>query len=148
MDAAESKDVVGLYDELAAACHASGWQVYRPDHGIVASVQDNSAPLFEQMSHAVEHADLCIVHVGSASPGVGAELTVAYESKRPLIAVRLSSERPSAWVESMLASYPLARVVTGDKPSDCALQVEHVLADPSFAHLVHEAAGEGLDRCV
>jgi hypothetical protein len=142
---AESPEGIALYDGLAAAAEASGWQAYRTYRTTSAPVRDDPVPLVERLRYALDHADVCIFYVGRPSSGVGAELALAYARARPVIAVSLRDDDPSALISSLLGTYSRARVVVGDTPQACAAEVERVLADPTFAEIVREATAESHD---
>jgi nucleoside 2-deoxyribosyltransferase len=141
MQVAEPTKAKELYERLAAAAEDSGWQVYRP-YREVPGATDDAVPLVERVHYAVDYADACVFYVGTPSTGVGAELAFAYARTRPVIAVCLNGDQPSALVTSLLSNYSRARTVTGTDAQECANEVRRVLTDPDFVDIVRQATAE------
>jgi hypothetical protein len=127
---------------VVAACEEGGWPVVSwPREG--TAQQLDSDHLFEDVRHAVEHADCVIALLGQTGESSDAELAIAYSHRRPIIGLRTDGERSSiSGVEAMLARYGRARLVSCDSPDECAGQLRAVLSDPEFGATMSQAIGE------
>jgi nucleoside 2-deoxyribosyltransferase len=136
-----------LHQRVIEACEASGWPAVSwspPAHK--GNVTDSSR-FFEGMSHAVEHADVVVVLVNSPSAMTDAELAFAYRHNRPVVGLRLGSQRTTASaVQAMLQRYGRAHLIDCADIDDCAAGLREALTDPGFAATIREAAGEQLDH--
>jgi hypothetical protein len=118
-------------NSVVAACEEGGWPVVsRPWEG--TAQQLDSDHLFEDVRHAVEHADCVIALLGQTGESSDAELAIAYSHRRPIIACgpmasarrSLGSRRCSramnalAWsLVTALTSAPVSRVPCSQTPS-------------------------------
>jgi hypothetical protein len=127
---------------VVTACEEGGWPVVSwPPEGTAQRADPDH--LFEDVRHAVEHADCVIALLGQAGESADAELAIAYSHRRPIIGLRTDGERSSvSGVQAMLERYERARVVSCSSPDECASQVRAVLSDPGFGATIRQAVGE------
>jgi hypothetical protein len=129
-------------ERIQEACEDSGWPIvdwpaggsgHRPDPG----------RLFEDVRHAVEHADCVIVLLGESSETADAELVLAYSHRRPIIGLRATGQgSPASEAQAMLEDYERARVISWAEPEECVARLREVLADPDFSATIRQAVGE------
>jgi hypothetical protein len=136
------EDPVRLYEQIASECESLGWHVVRPYREVDNVRADAEIPLVERLDQAVEHAAACILYVGRASSGVGAEAAFAYRSRRPILALQLEGDSPSPVLLSLLSSYDRARILTCRSVQDCAERVRETLRTEDFSKLICAAAAE------
>lgn len=127
---------------IVEACEEGGWP-------IVAWPTDDQdrhrdpGRLFEDVRHAVEHADCVVALLGEPGEAADAELILAYSHRRPIIGLRVVREdSPVPWVQSMLEDYERARVISCQDPEECGGQLRAALSDPDFAATIRQAVGE------
>lgn len=142
MRSAERNPAAAFYDRLAEICEETGWHVYRPYRDIIEGAPCDEVALFDRLRHAVRHAQACVVYVGLPSSGVGAELTLAREGGRPIIAVYMDGDEVSPVLRSMLRDYERAVLVRGVDPDDCISSVRQAIRDPAWNRIVRVAASE------
>lgn len=126
---------------VVEACEEGGWPtVAWPEEGFD---HDDPGHLFEDVRHAVEHADSVIALLGETDGIADAELALAYSHRRPIIGLQLTDSRsPASEVQAMLQDYERARVVSCEDPEECAVRLSKVLADPDFGATINQAVGE------
>lgn len=99
--------------------------------------------LFEDLRHAVEHADCVVALLGEPGGPADAELVLAYSHRRPIIGLRMSQgDSPASEVQAMLDHYERARVISCQDPEECGAQLRAVLSDPDFGATIRQAVGE------
>lgn len=130
-----------LRERIAQTCEAGGW----PAIGLPADEDDelrDPGRLFENVSHAVAHADLVVALLGDRGETTDAELALAYSHRRPIVGVRVGPDPSASGIEGMLEGYERARLISCDDAEECATRLRAVLSDPDFGETVRRAAGE------
>jgi nucleoside 2-deoxyribosyltransferase len=129
-------------ESVREVCEEGGWPIVgwpTDDSGR----NTDTGHLFEDVRHAVEHADCVIALLGESGGTADAELALAYSHRRPVIGLRLMPEdSPASAVQAMLGDYERARVVSCQDPEDCGVRVRAVLSDPDFGATIRQAVGE------
>lgn len=132
-----------LLHSVIEACEESGWPAISWSSPVHKGNALDSGHFFEGMSHAVEHADVVVVLMGSSSAMTDAELAFAYQHKRPVVGLCLEEDGAGgSEVRAMLGRYGRARLVECADIDDCAAGLKRALADPKFAETIREAAAE------
>jgi nucleoside 2-deoxyribosyltransferase len=99
--------------------------------------------LFEDVRHAVEHADCVIALLGDLDATADAELALAYSHRRPIIGLRPARKDSTASeVQAMLEGYERARVIACAGSEECGSRLHAVLSDPEFGATIRQAVGE------
>lgn len=128
-------------EHIEEACEEGGWPIVgRP-------AEDSGEPrdpgrLFEDVRHAVEHADCVIALLGELGESADAELVLAYSHRRPIIGLATGQGSPASEVQAMLEDYERARVISCADSKECATRLRGVLADPDFSAIIRQAVGE------
>lgn len=140
---ADPKGGEALHERLAEACEASGWPVVSK-RAAGGERSDDPGRLFEEISHAVEHADCVVALLGGSTDMADAELALAYSHRRPIVGMRVPGEEDhlASRVETMLGGYERARVITCDNVAECGAELATAFDDPEFAATIRRAAGE------
>jgi len=126
---------------IEQACEEGGWPIVRRPAEDSVSHRDPGR-LFEDVRHAVEHADCVIALLGEPGDSTDAELVLAYSHRRPIIGLATSQGGPASVVQAMLGDYERARVISCAAPEDYAPRLREVLADPDFSAIIRQAVGE------
>ncbi len=114
-----------------------GWPTDDPDR------HSDPGHLFEDVRHAVEHADCVVAVLGEPGEVADAELALAYSHRRPIIGLRVAREdSPASTVQAMLEGYERARVISCGDSEECGAQLRAVLSDPDFGVTIRQAVGE------
>lgn len=128
-------------EHIAEACEDGGWPIVgRPAED--SGEQRDPGRLFEDVSHAVEHADCVIALLGGPGETADAELVLAYSHRRPIIGLTTGQGSPASEAQAMLEGYERARVISCADPEECAIRLREVLADPDFSAIIRQAVGE------
>lgn len=137
-----SKSADRLRAGVVDACEASGWPtVTRSLSG--ARHGPDPGDFFEDLRHAVEHADVVVALLGDAESSLDAELAMAYGHRRPIVGIRLASDDPSSSeLQAMLERYERAHVIACDNVDECASGLHDLFSDSGFALTVRAAGGE------
>jgi hypothetical protein len=127
---------------VVEVCEEGGWPIVAwptedPDR------HRDPGHLFEDVRHAVEHADCVVAVLGEPGETVDAELVLAYSHRRPIIGLRVTwGDSPASGVQAMLEDYERARVISCRGPEECGGQLRAALSDPDFGATIRQAAGE------
>lgn len=138
----DEEGVDPLRDRVVDACEASGWPTVTRS---LAEIRHGPDPgdFFEDLRHAVEHADLVVALLGDAESSLDAELAMAYGHRRPIVGIRLAGDDPSSSeLQAMLESYERAHLIACDDVDDCASDLRDLFSDSDFALTVRVAGGE------
>ncbi len=128
-------------ERIEQVCEEGGWPIVgRPAEDPVP--HRDPGLLFEDVRHAVEHADCVIALLGEPGENADAELVLAYSHRRPIIGLAISHGTPVSGVQAMLGDYERARVISCAGPEEYATGLREVLADPDFSAIIRQAAGE------
>lgn len=131
-----------LRDGVVDACEASGWPTITRYFSADRHISD-PGDFFEDLRHAVEHADVVVALLGHADCSLDAELAIAYGHRRPIVGVHLTGQASSASeLQEMLGRYERARVIACDDADDCASGLRDLFSDSDFALTVRAAGGE------
>lgn len=136
------RDADRLRDRVVDACEASGWPIVTRS---LSEAQDASDPgdFFEDLRHAVEHADVVVALLGCPEGSLDAELAMAYGHRRPIVGVRLTGDDSSnSELQAMLERYERAHVIACDDVDDCASDLRDLFSNSDFALTVRAAGGE------
>lgn len=130
-----------LRDRVVDACEASGWPIVtRPASGTARTADPGH--LFEDMRHAVEHADVVVALLDSVDTWLDAELALAYAHRRPIVGISLGEMSSGSEVQGMIERYERARVIACDDVDECGSDLRELFADSDFAMTVRGAGGE------
>ena len=114
-----------------------GWPAEDPDRDL------DPGHLFEDVRHAVEHADCVVALLGESGETADVELALAYSHRRPIIGLRMAEEGSGAsGVQAMLEGYERARLISCAGPEECGSRLSAVLSDPDFGATIRQAVGE------
>jgi len=93
-----------LYESAAAACRASGWEYYLPHLSTdpVRHRELGTETVFRRDLGALATSDAVLAFIGTPSSGVGAELGIAFLTRKPVLALYRSGESPSRFLLGML----------------------------------------------
>ena len=97
-----------LYEMLAGACGAAGWDAYVP-HQFADPERDPHMPnreVAERDLRAIAASDALIAHVGEPSLGVGAEIAIALNAGKRVVAVAAESQRVSRFILGLIDMHP------------------------------------------
>ena len=130
-------------ERVVEVCEKGGWPTVgwpTEDH---SERHLDPGHLFEDVRHAVEHADCVIALLGEPGDTADAELALAYSHRRPIIGLRPIGEgSPTSEVQAMLEGYERARMISCEDPEECGRRVRAVLSDPDFGATIRQAVGE------
>ena len=117
-----------FYELLADACRAAGWSAYLPHERTDPQLHVDVTPqeVFETDRDLVERCDLLVGDVGVPSAGVGGELVLAWNARKPIIAVHRQDQTVSRFVLGLLAVAGATVITYGDERA-CADRVTHEL---------------------
>jgi len=131
-----------MRERILEVCEEGGWPIVAwptedPD------CHRDPGSLFEDVRHAVEHADCVVVLLGEPGGAADAELVLAFSHRRPIIGLRISQgDSPAPGVQAMLEDYERARVIFCQDPEECGDQLRAALSDPDFGATIRQAVGE------
>jgi 2'-deoxynucleoside 5'-phosphate N-hydrolase len=113
MGAADLNRVRSLYHRFAEACELVQWEPYLP-HSRTDPEQDKDATpsdVIDADLRELNRSDVVIAYLGEPSLGVGAEIVLAMQRGKAILAVYESSRRVSRFVGGLLEQYPRASVL-------------------------------------
>jgi 2'-deoxynucleoside 5'-phosphate N-hydrolase len=122
MGASDLNRVRNLYQRFAEACEAVQWEPYLP-HTRTDPERDGGATPSEVIDadlRELNRSDVVIAYLGEPSLGVGAEVVLAMQSGKAILAVYESSRRVSRFVGGLLERYPQARVLSFESVDEAA----------------------------
>ena len=128
-----------MRERILEVCEEGGWPIVAwptedPD------CHRDPGSLFEDVRHAVEHADCVVVLLGEPGWAADAELVLAFSHRRPIIGLRISQgDSPAPGVQAMLEDYERARVIFCQDPEECGDQLRAALSDPDFGATIRQA---------
>lgn len=131
-----------MRERILEVCEEGGWPIVAwptedPDR------HRDPGDLFEDVRHAVEHADCVVALLGEPGGTADAELVLAYSHRRPIIGLRMGQgDSPTSGVQAMLEDYERARVISCRDPEECGGQLRAALSDPDFGATIRQAVGE------
>ena len=121
-----------FYEAIGVSCESVGVEAYLPhtqtDPVLAASLP--ASAVFERDMSALLAADIVIAHIGLASSGVGAEVAIACEQRKTVLAVHHVNERPSRFLLGLVLDSKTAEVITYSSVDDCCQQLTRALEDP------------------
>lgn len=97
-----------LYERLAAACRAAGWDAYVP-HQHADPVRDPHMTNIEVATRDLDHvrsADALVAYVGEPSLGVGAEVAIALAAGKRVLFVAEADHRVSRFLMGLAELHP------------------------------------------
>lgn len=97
-----------LYERLAEACRAAGWDAYVP-HQHADPVRDPHLTNIDVATRDLEHvtsADVLVCYVGEPSLGVGAEVAIALAAGKRVLIVAESHRRVSRFLLGLAELHP------------------------------------------
>lgn len=100
LNAAQLDKSRALYERLAAACRAAGWEAYVP-HQHADPVKDahlSNVDVAERDIENVTAADVLVAYVGEPSLGVGAEVAIALRAGKRVLIVAEAERRVSRFL--------------------------------------------------
>jgi hypothetical protein len=114
MGARDLEAVRSLYESFATACESAGWIPYLPHQNTDPVVSANLTGE-EVVSRDLLHlgsAGVVLAYLGEPSLGVGAELAIAMQMGKPIIALYESTRRVSRFALGLIDRYPLGMAYT------------------------------------
>jgi nucleoside 2-deoxyribosyltransferase len=116
MGASDLQRVRKLYEALASVCERQGCTAYLPhrntDPETAASLSTES--VVEQDIAKMSEADVILAYLGEPSLGVGAEIAMAVQQGKHILALYESSRKVSRFIKGLLSKYPKSRVYEFD----------------------------------
>lgn len=131
MGSADLTRARALYTEIASACANAGWRAYLP--------HENTDPQFtgEMVPEDVMLRDLCeleksdaiIAYIGEPSLGVGAEIVLAMQQNKPILAVQDTSKPVSRFIRGLLLKYHSAYLYSFNSVDELQAWVSRTLTE-------------------
>jgi 2'-deoxynucleoside 5'-phosphate N-hydrolase len=120
MGASDLPRVRELYEEFATVCEREGCTAYLPhrntDPETTAFLSTDSVA--EQDIAKLSKADVILAYLGEPSLGVGAEIAIAVQQGKHILALYESSKNVSRFVQGLLSKYPKSRVCRFETKDD------------------------------
>lgn len=130
----------GLRDRVIEVCQGSGWPAVTRSRPTAEKHDPDTERLRLGMDHAVEHADVVVAMLGSASEVTDAELEAAFRHRRPVVGLRLAGAGAGqSEVETKLGRYGRGRLVDCADLENCDAALRAALTDEDFARTIREA---------
>lgn len=132
LNAARIEESRALYDRLAEACRAAGWDAYVPHHHAdpVRDVHLSNTDVAERDLHHVTSADALVAYVGEPSLGVGAEVAIALRAGKSVLVVAESERRVSRFLLGLAELHPAqARILRYRTVDEAAVWIGEQLSD-------------------
>lgn len=131
MGATDIGRVRHLYELFASACQQAGWEAYLPhrntDPELTTELADTA--VLEKDLEQIRRADVIIAYLGEPSLGVGAELAIAMQQEKMIVALYESSKTVSRFVLGLLRKYPNASVFAYASLEEASQRIRDVLAN-------------------
>lgn len=107
MGASDLRRVRDLYERFARACIACGWQAYLPHTQTDPEFEKELAQtdVMEADLRELNRADVVVAYLGEPSLGTGAEIVLAMQAHKPILALHESSKPVSRFVCGLLQQY-------------------------------------------
>lgn len=109
-----------MYAAFAAACRKASWRAYLPhtrtDPEFSASLSPESVA--KRDLGELGRADVVLAYLGEPSLGVGAEIAVAINQGKRILAIHESGRRVSRFILGLLHDYSSAAVFAFDSEKD------------------------------
>lgn len=104
------------YERLGEICTSAGFHAYIPHKQTdpVWAAELNSSTVYERDLEELSSADVVVAYLGEPSLGVGAELAIAMQLRKWIIAIWESDARMSRFVAGLLQTYDRAFALTFD----------------------------------
>jgi nucleoside 2-deoxyribosyltransferase len=105
-----------LYEQLAHACICAGYTAYLPHQNTdPEEMSEISAEVVMQRDmDELNKASVLVAYIGEPSLGVGAEIAIAMQQEKTILAVYDSANRVSRFILGLLAKYPHGSVFAYD----------------------------------
>jgi len=97
-----------LYERLGAACASAGCDAYVP-HQHADPLHDpdmKNVEVAEKDLTAISAADILVADIGEPSLGVGAEIVIALNARKRVLAVAAEGRRVSRFILGLLEMHP------------------------------------------
>lgn len=97
-----------LYERLGAACASVGCEAYVP-HQHADPLRDPEMPNLEVAQRdliGITGADILVADLGEPSLGVGAEIVIALNARKRVLALAADGRRVSRFILGLLEMYP------------------------------------------
>jgi hypothetical protein len=104
INAADLERARARYERFAAACRAAGWDAYVP-HQHADPVRDphlSSVDVAQRDLDRIADADALVVYLGEPSLGVGAEVAIALQAGKRILAVAEADRRVSRFLLGLI----------------------------------------------
>ena len=108
MNVADLPAARALYERLGAACVAAGYEAYVP-HQHADPGRDPDMPNLEVAQRdlaQIAGADLLVAEIGEPSLGVGAEIVLALEGRKRVLALAAEGRRVSRFILGLIELHP------------------------------------------
>jgi len=108
LNAANIEQSRALYERLAEACRAAGWDAYVP-HQSADPVRDAHLSNLEVAERDLDHvtaSDVVVAYIGEPSLGVGAEVAIALRAGKRLLVVAEADRRVSRFLLGLVELHP------------------------------------------
>lgn len=122
-----------LYELFASACEQANWKPYIPhrntDPRLASDISAAAVALRD--TEELRRCDAIIIYLGEPSLGVGAELVLAMQQKKPILAVYEKSKLVSRFAIGLLEHYPKAYIFQYTSVEEATQKIRQFL--PSIA---------------
>jgi 2'-deoxynucleoside 5'-phosphate N-hydrolase len=108
LNAAHLEQSRALYERLAGACRAAGWDAYVP-HQHADPVRDAHLSNLDVAERDLDHvtaSDALVAYVGEPSLGVGAEVAIALRAGKRVLVVAEADRRVSRFLLGLIELHP------------------------------------------
>jgi nucleoside 2-deoxyribosyltransferase len=120
-----------LYKRFASACEAAGWQSYLPHESTDPQLAGEipSEDVMQRDLERLTQSDAMVAYIGEPSLGVGAEIVLAMQQNKFILAVHDSSKPVSRFVKGLLLNYKKAHLYSYDAVDEVCEWITRVLQD-------------------
>jgi nucleoside 2-deoxyribosyltransferase len=136
MGAGDLAYVRGLYEAFAQACEAAGVRAYLPHQNTDPDIQWDLADdeVTTKDLNELSNADVIVAYLGEPSLGVGAELVIAMQQNKTILAVYECRRKISRFVRGLLRSYENASLYEFASPSEACGWITDTLLARRIGH--------------
>lgn len=119
-----------LYERFAAACESAGWKAYLPHRRTDPETARGigAGSVYDVDVLELQDSDAIVAYLGEPSLGVGAELVIAMQRGKRILALYEESRDVSRFVSGMLAQYGRADVYQYATPEEAAAWIRTQLS--------------------
>ena len=120
-----------FYSFLGEICRNCGLNPYIPHNHTDPVAYPDLSPIevFDKDFEALVRSEMIIAYIGRPSLGVGAELGIAFQLGKPVIALHESEEKPSRFVLGMLRKAKSCQIITFKDNNECGRKLSSILSN-------------------